>query len=330
MHKEKLGKDLTAIKPINKRVAHMSAFYDPHGYAYYEPLSKETFTYGASLSRNLGLQRVAFHHEFLAPGQQSSWAHAHSYEEEAVYILKGNPTLYVKGESKATKPGDFIFFKPGTGWTHCLKNETDEHCEMLVVGEMDTDDHDLIFYENEDRNDTCKIMNFFWEGVPDTPPLFTEIVCYPEEIEPDAIRGYSEEDNVEASVIDFSRAMGARRIAFKLIDLPAGKRTSYPHAEMIEEEFCYVLEGNPTLFFHDREIELTPLTAVAFPAGEGLVHSIENKTDKPVKILFSGELSKLGNKYFYPQNPELKQEDDHAKYWWENPPVPAEELFSWD
>lgn len=328
MFKEKVGPEREAIAPVNKRVAAVASFYDPHAYAYYEPLSKETFTYGASLSRNLGMKRVAIHHEFLAPGKQSSWAHAHSYEEEAVYVLKGTPTLYIKGFPQVVHPGEFLFFKPGTGLTHCLKNETNEHCEFLVVGEMETDDKDQIIYENEDRNDMCKILGSFWEEAPVVEEFnFYDIVCKPNEIEWEDFAGYEEEHKIGGRLKDFARAMGARRIAFKLIELPAGMKTSYPHAELLEEEFGYILNGRPTLWFHDREIELSSEMVIGFPSGEGLVHTFENKTDAKVELIFSGELSKIGNKYFYPQHPDLKKISDNSKYWWENPPEPASELF---
>lgn len=304
----------------------MAAFYDPYVYAYYQPLSEETFTYGAALGKNLGLKRVAFHHEFLAPGKQSSWAHAHLEEEELVYILKGNPTLYVSGEEKLCNEGDFIFFRPGTGLTHCLRNDTQHVCEILVVGEMETTNPDLIRYEREDRNKECREKGIFWDKAPSINPNFDDIVCTFDDVPWEDFEGYDTEDMVGGRVKDFARYMGATKLAFKWVELQGGMRSSYPHAELLEEEFCYLINGEATLFFHDREIPLFPLDAVAFPAGEGIIHSLKGKTE--CSFIFSGELSKLGNKYFYPFHQHLKKEDDHYKYWWDNPPTPDPDLFS--
>ena len=329
MFKEKIGPDKNSRIPINKRVSSMEAFYDPHGYAYYEPLSKETFTYGASLSRNLGMKKIAIHHEFLGPGKQSSWAHAHLNEEEAVYILKGTPTLYINGIPKIVTPGDFLFFQPGTGLTHCLKNTTSEHCEFLVVGEMDTDAEDKIIYENEDRNDMCKILGHYWEDGANLNKEFNfyDIICKPNEIQWEDFAGYEKEHFVGGKCKDFARTMGAKRIAFKIVKLPHEMKSSYPHAESLEEEFAYVLEGKPHLLFHDTEIELFPYAAVGLPAGEGLIHSFHNKSGKEVTLIFSGEQTKAGNKYFYPHHPDLKKREGVSKDWWENPPSPSQDIF---
>jgi|GEM_PF-6729505 len=45
------------------------------------PGDTETFGTGAALGRALGLSRVAINYEVLAPGDRSSWPHAHSEEE---------------------------------------------------------------------------------------------------------------------------------------------------------------------------------------------------------------------------------------------------------
>ena len=47
-------------------------------------------------------------------GPEDSWPHAHKVEEELVYILKGEPDIWINGKIYGAKAGDFIFFPPGT------------------------------------------------------------------------------------------------------------------------------------------------------------------------------------------------------------------------
>ncbi len=324
MKSELIGRTIEKSERINQNIGHFSSFYDQKAYAYY-PQSDETFTYGSSLGANLGLERVAFHHEFIAPGKRSSWPHAHSHEEELVFVYKGNPEVVVNGESKILKPGDFLFFKSGTGWAHTLQNKiNDNHkndCEIFVLGEQ-KNSLDKVFYpEHPERNEQCRREGSLWENYATSPVIWDQIICSYEEVPWEEFSGNKEEDRVFGRIKDFARHMGALKVAFKIVELPAKMRSSYPHAELLEEEFVYILEGAPNCLYHDKEIHLKELSAVAFPSGTGLVHTIDNQTLEKSVMIFSGELSKPGNKYFYPQNPELFEE--HKDYWWENPPNPA-------
>ena len=52
------------------------------------PGDTEIFGTGAALGKKLGLKRVAINYEVLQPGDRSSWPHAHSEEEEFIFILE--------------------------------------------------------------------------------------------------------------------------------------------------------------------------------------------------------------------------------------------------
>lgn len=71
----------------------------------------------------------------LAPGAASSLRHAHSRQDELVYVLEGRPTLVTDAGRAALAPGMCAGFKAGTGDAHCLVNETDEHVVFLEVGD---------------------------------------------------------------------------------------------------------------------------------------------------------------------------------------------------
>jgi len=71
----------------------------------------------------------------LAPGGVSSLRHAHTKQDEFVYILEGNPTLHTDEGREKLAPGMCAGFKAGTGNGHRLVNETKEDVVYLEVGD---------------------------------------------------------------------------------------------------------------------------------------------------------------------------------------------------
>ena len=79
----------------------------------------------AALGRDLGLARLGVNHETLPPGCRSSMPHAHSHEEELVFVVEGCPDLWIDGVLHRLRPGDAAAFPAGTGIAHCLINASD-------------------------------------------------------------------------------------------------------------------------------------------------------------------------------------------------------------
>lgn len=71
----------------------------------------------------------------LAPGAMSALRHAHSRQDEFVYILQGCPTLHTDEGRTPLAPGMCAGFKAGTGNAHHLINETSEEVVYLEVGD---------------------------------------------------------------------------------------------------------------------------------------------------------------------------------------------------
>jgi len=71
----------------------------------------------------------------LAPGGSSSLRHAHTKQDEFVYILKGSPTLITDAGRTPMKPGMCAGFKAATGDAHHLVNETAEDVVYLEIGD---------------------------------------------------------------------------------------------------------------------------------------------------------------------------------------------------
>jgi len=71
----------------------------------------------------------------LAPGAMSALRHAHSKQDEFVYILEGHPTLVTDAGETALAPGMCAGFKAGTGDGHQLVNRSAQDVVYLEVGD---------------------------------------------------------------------------------------------------------------------------------------------------------------------------------------------------
>jgi len=71
----------------------------------------------------------------LAPGAVSALRHAHTKQDEFVYILQGRPTLHTDEGRMRLWPGMCAGFKAGTGNGHRLINETGEEVVYLEIGD---------------------------------------------------------------------------------------------------------------------------------------------------------------------------------------------------
>lgn len=71
----------------------------------------------------------------LAPNASSALRHAHTKQDEFVYVLQGHPTLHTDEGRTRLSPGMCAGFKAGTGNGHRLVNETAEEVVYLEVGD---------------------------------------------------------------------------------------------------------------------------------------------------------------------------------------------------
>ncbi|MBI3222108.1 MAG: cupin domain-containing protein [Nitrosomonadales bacterium] len=76
----------------------------------------------------------------LLPGAGSALRHAHSRQDEFVYILQGNPVLITDAGETQLSPGMCAGFKAGTGNSHQLVNRTTEEVSYLEVGDRNAGD----------------------------------------------------------------------------------------------------------------------------------------------------------------------------------------------
>jgi uncharacterized cupin superfamily protein len=71
----------------------------------------------------------------LAPGAMSALRHAHTRQDEFVYILQGTPTLRTDEGPTRLAPGMCAGFKAGTGNAHHLVNDSEDDVVYLEIGD---------------------------------------------------------------------------------------------------------------------------------------------------------------------------------------------------
>lgn len=87
-----------------------------------------------------GLSNFGVNLTTLAPGGSSALRHAHSRQDEFIYVVSGHPTLHTDAGMERLAPGICAGFKAGTGNAHRLLNETDTEATYLEIGDRTAGD----------------------------------------------------------------------------------------------------------------------------------------------------------------------------------------------
>ena len=155
----------------------------------YEPFSTddapwEEFAQGdkfASRFKRLGKfgggSHVGVGLEELAPGKRSCPNHYHMLEEEHIYILDGELTLYLGDKSYIMAAGQYCCFPAGQKAGHSLYNHSAAVCRYIVLGENNP--NDVVVYTDSGRvgvrltgegYDKAAVMEY-WQGETDAGPV---------------------------------------------------------------------------------------------------------------------------------------------------------------
>jgi environmental stress-induced protein Ves/uncharacterized cupin superfamily protein len=111
---------------------------------YPAPFDAERVGQYRNLGRAAGSVNLGFGIDRLAPGERSSFTHAHAHGEELVYVLEGECVvrLVAPGEEPVEVPlraGHAVSFVAGTGLAHCFVNRGTADCRLFTVGERKGD-----------------------------------------------------------------------------------------------------------------------------------------------------------------------------------------------
>ena len=293
------------------------------------PHTKERMVRPAPFSHRFALRRLGIRHDTIMPGWRSSQPHAERDEEEMVYVLEGTPDLWSDGYAYRLKPDDAVGWPGRDGQGHCLINNTDKPIRVLTIGEASRYNSQIHFPLTRDTDAWLDGMGKRWMDAPKRK-------LGPHDGLPDAVRGRSAPDSWRttrrpACVVDWRKikrddshypnddelmtvwshlsvALGLTRVGVGHDLLLPGRRTSWPHAEFDEEEFVYVLEGEPDAWIDGYLHRLKPGDGVGFPDRTGISHCFINNTDKPARLITVGEASRRRSKCVYPLHPKRNKE----------------------
>ena len=95
-----------------------------------------------------GLSNFGVNLTRLVPGGSSALRHAHSRQDEFIYVLQGEATLITDEGETRIGPGMCAGFKAGTGNAHHLVNRSSEDVVYLEVGDRTAGDS--VVYPDDD------------------------------------------------------------------------------------------------------------------------------------------------------------------------------------
>ena len=87
-----------------------------------------------------GLKNFGVNLTRLAPGAMSALRHAHTVQDEFIYILRGTPVLITDAGETPLSPGRCAGFKSGSGDAHHLVNRIAEEVVYLEIGDRNPGD----------------------------------------------------------------------------------------------------------------------------------------------------------------------------------------------
>ena len=98
------------------------------------PRNPASDIYMTRLSDRAGLSHLGISRARVPPGKESFILHAHTIQEEWVYVLEGRGEVEIGDETLAIGAGDFVGFPPG-GAPHLIRNTSDAELVFLQGGD---------------------------------------------------------------------------------------------------------------------------------------------------------------------------------------------------
>lgn len=134
-------------------IVHVSEVPEEEGH-YRAPFDAEALSFGRDLGMAGGSVNVGLRQERIPPGRRTSFTHAHSREEELVYVLEGEcrVRLIEPGQAPreiALRPGHTVCFPAGTGIAHCFVNRGERDAVVLAFGERRDADDQVLYPEDQ-------------------------------------------------------------------------------------------------------------------------------------------------------------------------------------
>jgi uncharacterized cupin superfamily protein len=132
-----------AFNPLSLPESNASGYPAP-----YNEAQKRRFN--RRLGDHAGLTNFGFVLTRIAPGGQSSHRHAHSTQDEFIWVLEGETVLKTNSGEQVLTAGMCVGFGAGSDDAHHFLNRSDSDVLLLAVG--DRSDGDVVTYPDVDMH----------------------------------------------------------------------------------------------------------------------------------------------------------------------------------
>jgi uncharacterized cupin superfamily protein/predicted GNAT family acetyltransferase len=300
----------------------------------------QTWGADANYTEFLKTSRVAAHWIKLTPQAKSSDPHAESNEEEIIFVVKGEPHVWIDGYIYKLHPGLVVGFPAGTGISHCFINNTQAEVELIVLGERTKKDNRCYFPLHTERK--FQDPDFWWEPNPllelgphksDAGDLnhekkWQDCSFIKNVYELERMKPFSYNQDVESfgHGVRLTNHVGLKFMGLWHEKLPVMKRSSWPHCHKVEEEMAIITKGNVQVWQNGEISEAKAGDCVYFKPNTNEAHVLINNSNEEVEYLAVGEVDDSGpeEKIVYPLNETRNQECLSKGYLWQDAPaVPA-------
>lgn len=112
------------------------------------PFDGNSKRWNRRLGNHAGLTRFGVNLTRVEPGGQTSYRHAHSQQDEFVWVVEGEVVLVTDAGEETVIAGHCAGFAHGTGNGHRFVNRTDRDAFLLVVGDRTPGDE--VTYPDDD------------------------------------------------------------------------------------------------------------------------------------------------------------------------------------
>ncbi len=296
----------------------------------------------ANLSEDTRLSRLGVGHLRLPPGARSGPPAAMRDEEEFAFVLEGTPDLWFDGQTYRLTEGDGVALHSGTGMANAFLNNTDKEVRLFLFKEGSRFATKYFFPTDPVAMTRAEGLKKLWADVPRRKlgphDGFTDARRGKPAAEGSAVRkrppfvwnwkdillpdgpgypGSTEQHGIDAL---FGRHARFSRLGVHFEILPAGRRTSWPHAERDEEEFVYVVSGALDCWLDGHIHPVESGDFIGWEAGTGLTHVVINNSDADALLLVGGEAARSRNQFWYPLHPHRDKQTKDL-FWADHPKV---------
>ena len=122
-----------AFNPAVVSETNFTSYPEPHR-------AVNSMRYYRRLGDHAGLKNFGVNLTRIIPQGQSSYRHAHSRQDEFVYVLEGEVVLETNEGAQTLTAGMCAGFPAGTGDAHHFVNRSARDALLLVIGDRSSDD----------------------------------------------------------------------------------------------------------------------------------------------------------------------------------------------